>query len=345
MKSLARYAATNALTRTMLGELLKPKDYEALARAESLEGAWLALRKTPYEQWLPEEAPTEVLAIERATAEATALRFRRSVRSLKGKPREVGNLLLSRWELDNLEFTLRLWHARDISLSKFVSPLTLVNRIPLYDILEAESIEGVALALKDTPYFGPVSSSIAAYKRRKAIFFVEMELERDYYKRLLEATAALSGTDAKRAAKIVGAEIDIVNIVMLTRLVDYYEFKPEDFGAYAIPGPSEISRRLSTGVLSEKDIEDARTKVLSQYLPEASSAQLRDSISLLERVVREMAVDVARSALMGYPFSITCVFAFYLLKRNELENLRTIFGGKAIGVDEEEIMKHLYGLG
>ena len=42
MKSLARYATTNAVTRTMLSELLAGRDYEDLLRSESVDGAWLA---------------------------------------------------------------------------------------------------------------------------------------------------------------------------------------------------------------------------------------------------------------------------------------------------------------
>jgi len=344
MKSVSRYAATNALTRTMLGELLKREDYESLAAAQTVEGAWLALRKTAYEGWLPEEAPTEVLGIEKAMGEATALRFKRSIVNLRGKPREVGDILLSRWELDNLCFALRLWHGKDASLARFLIETELVNPIPIHDVVEAESLEEIALNLRHTPYFEALASSVEIYKRKKAIFFVEIELEKDYYRRLIAATRALGGVDAVKATKIIGAEIDVINVTLLTRLMDYYDVKPADLSSYVIPGPSEISRQLASPELSPDEIEAMRNRILSQYSHKAPSGRL-DSVSLLEHAVREMAVEVARGVLMGYPFSITCVLAFYLLKRNELENLRTVFGGKAIGASEDDILSNLSGIG
>ncbi len=346
MKSLSRYAATNALTRTMLGELLRREDYESLARAESVESAWIALRKTAYERWLPEEAPTEVLGIEKVITEVTASRFRRSLANLRGKTLEVGRLLLARWELDNLEFALRLWHAKDVSLAKFLIESQIVNAIPIYDVVEAESIEKIALELRHTPYFEALASSIDTYNRRKAIFFVEIELEKHYYRRLLDAAVALGGIDAKRALKIMGAEIDIINVTLLARLMEYHQVKPEDLRSCVIEGPSEISRLLSSSEFSAAEIEDVKSRILGQYAGEISQQKTKlDSVSMLEHMVREAAVGIARTMLMGYPFSITCVFAFYLLKRNELENLRTVFGGMAIGASEDEILKQLFGIG
>ena len=57
-----------------------------------------------------------------------------------------------------------------------------------------------------------------------------------------------------------------------------------------------------------------------------------------------MVIDTARNILIGYPFSIGCVFAFYLLKRTELRNLNTVFAGRWLGADETEILNRLYGV-
>ena len=70
-----------------------------------------------------------------------------------------------------------------------------------------------------------------------------------------------------------------------------------------------------------------------------------NQIALLENVVNQMAVAEARKLLAGYPFSITGVFAFYLLLRIELKNLIALFAGKESGLNEEAIRKYLYGLG
>jgi vacuolar-type H+-ATPase subunit C/Vma6 len=345
MKSLARYATTNAITRTMLSELLSKGDFENIVRSEGIQGAWLSLRKTSYGDWIPEDSPTDVLAIDKILREVTAARFKRAIHALTGVPREVGTVLLSRWELDDLEFALRLWHSKDKGLADFLTFPSLVHDIPVYDVVDAETIEEIALLLRNTPYFEPLSISVSTYKEKKSIFFVEIALERDHYARLLKAATGLGGTDGAGARKIISAEIDVLNLSWLARLLEYYEVQPGAFNLYAIPGPSEISRRLSAPGLSAEVLKEIRMEFAAARMPGGveSESQL-DSIALMEGLVREMAVEAARSSLAAYPFSIRCVFAFYLLKRTELANLQTVFGGKALGSPDSEIMNRLYGL-
>lgn len=345
MKSLARYAATNAITRTMLSELLRRADFESIARSESLNGAWLALRKTPYGEWISEDPPGDVLGIEKTLREATASRFRRSIHALSGGPHDVGIDLLTRWEVDNLEFALRLWHAKDLGLQEFLTFPSVVNDVPVYDITEAETLEEIALLLRHTPYFEAVSSSVKAYRDKKSIFFVEMALEKDYYVRLLEAIRRLGGKDADQATRIISTEIDMLNLCWLMRLVEYHDVQTSRFHEFVIPGPSEISRRLGDPGLTTEGLKEIRSDLLPEHiLREGESPSQLGAIAMMEGMIREMAVDAARGALAGFPFSIGCVFAFYLLKRTELKNLHTVFAGKALGAGEGDVMDRLYGL-
>jgi V/A-type H+-transporting ATPase subunit C len=345
MKSLARYAATNALTRTMLSEILTRDDFEIITRSESVEGAWLALRRTDYGKWIPPDPPEDILGVEKILRETTASRFRRSIHVLRGRPREVGELLLSRWDLDDLEFALRLWHGKDKELERFLTYPSYVDEIPVYDIVEAQNLEGIGLLLRNTPYIEPVTASLRTYHERNSIFYVEMSLERDFYRRLVEAVSDLGGADADRALKIVGAEIDFLNLSWLTRLMEYHGIEPSAFSRYMVRGPSEISRRLAEPGLTVERLGSIRTELMGPGIDREGEVLTRlDSCALLEGMVGEMAVDLARSTLAGYPFSIGCVFAFYLLKRNELRNLHTVFTGKSVGAAEPEIMSRLHGL-
>lgn len=345
MRSLARYSATNAITRTMLSEILTKQDFEAIVRAPSLEEAWGALTKTAYGDWLPESVRSDPLAIEKLLRETTARRFKRSTRTLKGKPAAAAAMLLSRWELDNLEFALRLWHGKDLALEEFLTYPSFVHAIPLFDITRAETIDEIALTLRATPYFEPVSASAKAYKEKHSILYVEIALEKDYYRRLLEATRALGGKDALDGARVIASETDMLNLSWLVRLLRYYEVQTSEFHEFMIPGPSAISRQLASADLTSDALDDMSSRFLVEKLStEDKGLSSLERASLLEYMGSEMAVDVARSLLAGYPFSITCTFSFYLLKRVELRNLCTVFAGKAAGLQEGEIAQRLYGL-
>jgi V/A-type H+-transporting ATPase subunit C len=329
----------------MLSELLSRKDFENIIRSETLDGAWLALRKTSYGEWTQADPPSDNAGVEKVLREATAARFKRAIRSLRGAPREVADMLLSRWDIDNLEFALRIWHGRDNTLQEYLTYPTFADDVQVHDIVEAETLEEVALILGNTPYFDPVRTSLRTYREKKSIFFVEMALERDYYERLLRAVRDLGGTDARQAMKVIGAEIDMINLSWLARMVDYYGIKVEQFHEYVIPGPSDVSQKLASPGLSDQDLKDIRGDFLGRRSPEeAEGFSQLEGVALIEGMLREMAVDAAHHSLAGYPFSIGCVFAFYLLKRLEFKNLQTVFVAKSIGAAAGDIGARLYGL-
>jgi vacuolar-type H+-ATPase subunit C/Vma6 len=345
MRSLARYAATNAITRTMLSELLTREDFDDLLRSESLDGVWQALKKTSYRDWIPDDPPAQILTIERILREVTASRFKRSIHALRAQARHVGSILLSRWDLDNLELALRLWHGRDTALQRFLTYPSFVDDIPVYDISEAETLEEIALILRATPYFEPVTTSLKEYRERRTIFFVEISLEKAYYASLLGAIRDLGGSDRAKAERIVAAEIDLLNLSWLARLLEYYDIQPSGFAGYAIPGPSEISRRLASPGLTSENLNQIGSELLEGFGEgKGEGGSQLETIAFMEVMVSETAVDAARNALAGYPFSIGCVFAFYQLKRTELKNLEIVFAGKSMGADKSEISEKLYGL-
>lgn len=329
-----------------MSELLTREDFDSLIRAASIEEAWAALGRTSYGEHIPDDVKTDELAIEKALREVTAHRFRRAMRHLRGEPAAVGKILLGRWELDNLEFALRLWHGRDPSLDEYISYPSFVYNIPLYEITASESIDEVALALRHTPYFEPVVSSSKAYKTKGSIFYVELALESDYYVRLLAAISALGGRDSSDGERMIAPEIDRLNISWLARLVQYYHVSDAEVHEYMMPGPSSISKRLAAPGGAGEAFSDITSELLEgRPVSEGKAALSLDRLSLLERMVGEMGVATARGLLAGYPFRITSTIAFYILNRVELRNLATVFVGKAGGLTEAGISQRLQGLG
>ncbi|MGQ9603661.1 MAG: V-type ATPase subunit [bacterium] len=342
MISLARYGATNAVIRTLLSDLLGKDDYQSIAGAESIDGAWTELRKTAYGRWIPVEAPAQLLEIEKILNQVSAEHFRRGLRLLKGKSLKAANILLSRWELDDLEFALRIWHRGERYLARYLHFPSLVNNVPIHEIVEAESIEAIALALRHTPYFEPIAKAIPGYKEKRSIFYIEIELEKDYYSRLSSAVSDLGGTDSREGLKIISMEIDLVNLMLIRRLVEYFDVQISSIRDYAIRGGSEISERVISQAATKDSLVEIQSKFFRETPLSLSRNDRKSSILVLEKLVRMISVRTASRALLAYPFAITCIFAFYLLKRNELLNLRAIFSARELGVEQSQVMSLLY---
>jgi hypothetical protein len=106
-----------------------------------------------------------------------------------------------------------------------------------------------------------------------------------------------------------------------------------------------LSRRLAEpGLTRERLINLGSQVVLGRTGGDLDVRSGPDSVSLLETLIGEAVVEVARRTLAGYPFSIGCVFAFYLLKRTELRNLNTAFAGTWLGVGGAEVSDRLQGM-
>lgn len=346
MRSLARYAVTNAVTRAMLSRLLTRADYEMIARATSVREAWGALRRTEAGAELPEEARTDPLYAEVQVRTLAARQFARATRQLRGRARAVGELLLSRWELDVVETALRLWHGGDPSLDALLQESLPVHAAALGELVNAQSVEEAALALRGTPYLDPLTAGAAKYKERGSVLYLEVALERDYYARLLAATRALGGMDARQGERVVGGEIDMLNLAWAARLMAYHDMTPAGLAEFMVPGPSALSRRLSSPGLAPGDIETLGAEALPEPVRrEFGGLPPLERLSLLEHAVTEMSAAAARDALAGYPFSIAGVFAFYMLKRVEMRNLVTVFAGIACGLSDMDLTARLAGTG
>jgi len=345
VRSLARYATANARMRALLPELLGAADYGPLLRAATVDDAWAALRKTVYGEWLPDGPCGGVLVTERRLGEVTAARFARVVQMLRGRPETVGRLLLSRWELDALEGALRLWHGQDVGLRDLEAYPAELCGVALSSVLAAPELHDVAVLFADTPYAEPMLAAAATYRDTGSLAYVEIALERDYYVRLLRAVQALGGEDARQGLAIVSAEIDLINLAWIGRLQHYHDIGGAQLRGLIIPGSSALSQELARGGLTEEGMHNWTARLLrDQSLPAGATTPAPERFELLEHLAAEQAVSRARRMLAGYPFSIAGVFAFYGLKRVELRNLCAIFAGKAAGLAEAEIARHLHGV-
>ncbi|MCC6491005.1 MAG: V-type ATPase subunit [Candidatus Hydrogenedentes bacterium] len=342
MRTLTRYAETNVVTRAMLSALLTQHDFDALIRSSSVSEAWELLRKTEFGPLLPDGVPRDPLGLEQCLHSAAATRFQRSIRRLHGRASVVGDLLLSRWDLDNLEFVLRLWHGKEGDTPRLSSLSHFVHDIPFPVIGEAQSIKEVITALRGTPYASPLTDASSAYQEKHSVFYLETALERDHYRRLLAATAALGGADARTGMAIACAEIDMLNLAWIARQMQY-PLAPHDAATF-IPGPTELSRELSAPGLTAEKLAELGDKHLKKVLPGSDDARSGlQRIALLEEMLGEMAAASALRQFVRYPFTIGCVFSFYILVRLELKNLCAVFAGKAAGVGERDIEARIHG--
>lgn len=345
MIALSRYCESNAVAHAILPRLLTREDYAALARGPTVQESWNTLRKTAYGAWLPEETAPDALGLERRLREVTAIWLHESTRRLHGRAAAVGRLLLARWELDHVQFSLRLWHGKDAHFEALLGFPLFLNQVAPVAMVSAESLEDLARVLEKTPYARPLRESAARYRQSGSILYPELALERDYYGRLLAAAGALGGSDGRTAVRLVSDEIDGLNVSWLSRLHAYHQVPEDRIGELLIPGPSPLSRQAGRPGADYEALAGPANALMAPYADLGGGhVPAADRAALLERALDELAIARARAGLRSYPFSIAGVFAFQRILRTELGNLCRVFTGKRFGVGNQELLDRIRGV-
>ncbi|MBI5093450.1 MAG: V-type ATPase subunit [Candidatus Hydrogenedentes bacterium] len=346
MRSLTRYAIGNVGARVSLSEILTKQDLTEIVEADSMAGAWAVLENTAFGEFLPHYSEQTPLEVERLLHIATGSRFRRAISSLRGRPRKVALILLSRWDLDALILTLRRWHGEARSEGDEYNYPGLVDDLSTAAISKAENLLEITEALRKTPYGSPLLKIAPAYGEKRSMSIVETALERNYYERLFAAVRALGNSDSRDAETLIAAEVDVLNLAAIARRLHYYQGSAlGDLSELVIPSLSLLTRRLADSDLTPESFNDILFAHLQGSFPGmAAKLPLLDKVALLETMMIELTVDLARKSFSGFPFRVTCILALYILKRVELKNLRAVFAGKASGLDGEAILAKLHGL-
>ncbi len=151
----------------------------------------------------------------------------------------------------------------------------------------------------------------------------------------------LRGRDRASCLPIVGASIDLLNlsIILRSRLIGISNVQD-----HLIPVQWKISKRtLGELALSSEDVGQVldRAASITHYHKLLSSAKQQyeesKSLSFLEVSVRRHLLEVSRSILLGFPYTLGVLLAFLVLKENEARNISAVVSGVGAGLDPERI--------
>lgn len=342
-----KYSLVNAKVRARLSTLLAPELITRLAETRDLSEFYAVLGGTVYEDIFSKPEITfdprvgERLLIEREIEWHAEL-----LQDLRGAEKALVAHFLEKYEIENLKVALRIREgSRGEEEMKYIVRRTLPNSLPYQAIAEAASIEDVLVLVGGTPYAPAIQAVLDDFRERGTLFPVEINLEIDYYRRLVKLVESLSTKDRRIALQLVGLEIDQKNISWLVRLKFYYDIPVGDLLNYNIPGGYRMKRDRLTRAFRADTMREVLTIALEKSLGQASDALIREGrlskLYLLEIILWNQLIVEARRTLGGFPFTIGTILAYLILKRTEIRNIITILNGKVYRMDRGEIESHL----
>lgn len=340
MRELATYSFINAKIRAMISFLISPELFSRILEAEDAYKAMDILKESPYYKDAIETIPKEIIdfrIIEKRFIKNDLDIYRKIYRSAPGKiEKSLMSLFIEKYELEQLKTVLRIWHKKmALNLDDFILGEKISFDIDYKKIMYAPNIEEIIFLLDDTPYRKPILRGRDRFKEKRSIFYLEANLDIDYYERILAALQSLSPRDQEIAKRVIGIEIDTENINWLIKMRKYYSLAAGDIMEWMIPGGARINKENVASLYTT----DGLTKIVDSIAlgPYTKVKELiEENTSLIENFLHEVLLKEVKKALSGYPFTIGVILGYVVLKRNETKNIISLLYAKSLGWKKDE---------
>jgi V/A-type H+-transporting ATPase subunit C len=194
-----------------------------------------------------------------------------------------------------------------------------------------------------TPYQQIIRKYSRTVESNGSLFRMEIAFDHFYYENLLAAVKKLDRTDRSVAGRLAGVEIDLQNLNWIVRLKSFYDLPAEAVQAAIVPGGLNLDKGVLNELYNAQNVSYVLEGFVKSNYPGLSallSSQTADSTSrllLIRRILEGIMKSEVEHILVGYPFTIGIILAYFILKRNELKKIRTILNAKYYRIEPERI--------
>ncbi len=310
--------------------LLRRPRREALLSATDREALAPLLREAGLERLLT--LPSNPMALEQGLASVLVEETLRLTHGTDHRGAAFLRLWTRRLELVNLKIILRsrLLGRAGSEVVETLLDLGPLTSLPLHALTATDSPEELLRRLEDSPYSEMARQARKVYESEGRLFDAEAILDSHYLQRLVHQARALPGRDGDRVRALLGAWLDLVNLVSLLRYRLTYRLEAPH--AYFLLAPG--GRLLSPSVLQELAAQDGLEAVLAR-LPHPLAAKL-DGAPDIDTVEQRLIAGVrtaARRVLRRRNPPLARAFAWLYLREQQLRLVHTVLKGHLLHLD------------
>jgi V/A-type H+-transporting ATPase subunit C len=340
------YAGINARVRAKYSTQLSDELWAELVAAPDLAALIDVLRRTAYGPYLMEGAEgaltprRAVYLVEGQMAEA----FRTIIRIAPPQTCPLITLLYRNFEVANLKAVLRgiMSQAAWLQVKYVLFPFGSGTVLPAEAMVTTRSVEAAIELLRGTPYYDTLSHALKRYQTEQGLFPLEVALDLSYWREIWEAIHRLAKPDRLQALRIVGAWLDVNNLMWAIRYRVYYGLSPEELINYTLPWGFEVRDADIRAIAAGADIPP----IVQRIYPNAANiaellAEPRKGLPALEVQLQRRIRAQCHRALAGYPFQIGVPLAYLVLKKMEIQDLTVLLEAKASHTPPEVFRNYL----
>ncbi len=240
MDSVARFGAIFTKVKALESRMLSTADYEVLLRAESEQQViHYLLHNSEYGKAFQKNSKMDasMISIERALHRYLFDRYEQMMYYVIDADRKLFKTLLMRYEIESLKMVIRTvysqLHDDNIELN-----ITTSHHFQIQDfakLLTMPSLDQLVDSLMTTDY-GAILKPYLTESKTRMLFYMEMNLDRYYFKRLYDCILRLKGAGRKFMESAFGTNVDLLNIQWIYRGLKHYDLSAEELFNYCLKG-------------------------------------------------------------------------------------------------------------
>jgi V/A-type H+/Na+-transporting ATPase subunit C len=351
---LSRYGFINAKLRARISKIITEEFVTQLVKSRSLPDCLALLKNSSFSEIETIYNQTGDLKMCELTLQRQEIDlFTEMRRYLKDEVLEFTESLILQFETANLKNATRLWFDRVIRKRPvdyaigYILRRPILNKIDYDAVINAGTIDDIVNVLQNTPYAGIFASHKDQVMQQSSLFRLEIALDHWYYNQVFTAMKKLPDRDQAIAKRLLGVQIDLLNISWLVRFKSLYNLPADDAMSLTIPfGISTDEETLSQAYKAENAADIVGGALKRKYgsvqaLLSGPSADKSSKLDLLENVLDQILFYEVRHILSGYPFTIGIILAYFILKQEEIRKIMTILNAKYYNLEEERLAGRL----
>lgn len=344
------YDYINARIKGMKSRLLAPPVFETLILKPDVESIIAELENTSYKQEI-EKATVQysgIKCIEVALRKDFTNAFRKILGFMKGGESETYiNILLSRWDIQNIKTILRgkNIHMTSAEIVECLVPAGQLDDTTLIELIKQPDVKAVIdlLATWGIEYAKPLTRNFKEYSDKRDLSILEYAIDKFYYENALEKLGEDSYDD-RIILDMITTEIDVTNIKNVLKMIrDKIEI--EEAEGFLINDGAKLNRERLLAMIRTGTLEGA-IKVLDatpyKFLSELPADVFKtEKVSVFEKELEKYLIKRGISRFLGDPLSIAVAVGYVWAKYNEITNIRIIARCKTADITEKEIREEL----
>src|SRR5687767_8318955 len=354
MAGVSDYAAISARVRAMYADLLTPQDMVRLSETLDFSSLFTTLKSTAYGPYLEglkdkEINPRRVITqIKRKLADS----FYSVIQMAPVQTRPLVKQLYRYYEIGNLKAVLRsimtvsAWNAETGQwdrVREVLFPLGSTSVLPAQAMVESGSVAAAVDLLRGTPYEEALSFAMRRYSAEQNLFPLEVALDLNYWRRLWAEAKKLSGQDREQGSRIIGALLDMNNLLWAIRYRVYHKLSEEEVINYTLPFGFRVQDSDIRAIAAGGDIASIISRIYPG-IPDVSSLleNPQSGLPKLEFQLKRQLAKQCMAAFVGNPFHIGIPLAFLVLSDLEVQDLIVLIEAKSSNLPDEEYRPYLF---